>query len=59
MFRFLKLSINTFLEKYHVNFCGYPQEYLRKHFKISDVKLRIKLNQHFYIHFLYAYEISM
>jgi len=55
----LKLSINTFLEKYHVNFCGYPQEYLRKHFKISDVKLQIKVNQHFYIYFLYTYESSM
>ena len=59
VFRFLKLSINTFLEKYHVNFCGYPQEYLRKHFKISDVKLQIKVNQHFYIYFLYTYESSM
>ncbi|OFN02463.1 hypothetical protein HMPREF2625_00125 [Rothia sp. HMSC064D08] len=59
MFRFLKLSINTFLEKYHVNFCGYPQEYLGKHFKTSDMKLRIKVNQHFYIYFLYTYESSM
>ncbi|ADP40738.1 hypothetical protein HMPREF0733_11281 [Rothia dentocariosa ATCC 17931] len=55
----MKLSINTFLEKYHVNFCGYPQEYLGKHFKISDVKLLIKFNQHFYIYFLYTYESSM
>ena len=59
VFRFLKLSINTFLEKYHVNFCGYLQEYLGKHFKISDMKLRIKVNQHFYIYFLYTYESSM
>ncbi|PAK86774.1 hypothetical protein B8W87_00055 [Rothia dentocariosa] len=59
MFRILKLSINTFLEKYHVNFCGYPQEYLGKHFKISEMKLLIKVNQPFYIYFLYTYESSM
>ena len=56
VFRFLKLSINTFLEKYHVNFCGYPQEYLGKHFKVSDVKLRINFNQYFYIFSLHLRE---